>query len=106
MRDSKDKKGRNHGRSIDGIIGVRPRLGLSGASFQPNRARPSAGLGSSLRRAEGFHPMRTGSGSLGAAAATAEADMLLDEPIVLDEDALSGEKAGGHRRFSLGGRLT
>lgn len=116
MHEPKDKKGRSsHKRSLDGIVGSQPRLGqsagsdewhirrpgLSAPSFHPNRNQPSQTLGSGLRRAEGFHSMRPGSGSLGASAATAEASLLLDEPIILDDEVISG----GEKKSSKRGRL-
>lgn len=125
MREPKDKKGRQgRGRSMDGIVGKSPQLGqlagrqnrsvrrpgLSAPSFHPNRAQPVSTLGSDLRRAEGFHPMRPGSGSLGlpagrqgVAAAAAETDLVLDEPIILNDEVLSGgEKKTKARRAPRG----
>src|SRR3990167_267206 len=86
-------------RSIDGIVSDGRRLGgPSAAPFHPHSQTDT--LGGSLRRAEGFHPMRSGSGSIGVAAASAESSLLLDEPIVLDETAL-GKKERKTTRFSL-----
>ena len=100
MRDKKHPKRPSLGRrSIDGIVSDGRRLGVpSAAPFHPHSQTDA--LGGSLRRAEGFHPMRSGSGSIGVAAASAESSLLLDEPIVLDETAL-GKKERKTTRFSL-----
>src|SRR5690242_12053198 len=115
MLDSKDKKGRDRRRSIDGIVvgsarhsqdWSTRRPGLSAPAFHPGRLQAQSNLGSDLRRAEGFHPMRSGSGGLGASAATAEASMLLDEPIVLDDEVLGAGKKAKTRRGLWHGRIT
>jgi len=84
-------------RSIDGIVSDGRRLGVPAAEpFHPHSQTDT--LGSSLRRAEGFHPMRSGSGSIGVTAASAENSLALDEPIVLDEPVL-GKKERKSSRF-------
>ncbi len=84
--NKKNKTSANRGRSIDGIVSDGRRLGApSAAPFHPNRDQPTDSLSGSLRRAEGFHPMRSGSGSLGVAATGAEVNLMLDEPIILGE---------------------
>lgn len=96
MRANKKLK-RSKGRSIDGIVSDGRRLGLpagklgapSAAPFHPHRGQPVDSLGGTLRRAEGFHPMRSGSGSLGVEAVNSEANLPLDEPIILDELSLA-----------------
>lgn len=86
-------------RSIDGIVSDGRRLGVPSAEpFHPHSQTDT--LGGSLRRAEGFHPMRSGSGSIGVTAAAAENSLALDEPIVLDEPAL-GKKERKSSRFFL-----
>ena len=95
MRDNKHKKRAAAGRrSIDGIVSDSRRLGVPSATpFHPHQRQQADSLGGNLRRDEGFHPMRSGSGSLGVVAATAETNLLLDEPIVLDEQSV-GETKG------------
>lgn len=115
--NKKNKASAGHGRSIDGIISSGRRSGLTtgrlGASsampFHPNRNQPVDSLGAARHRAEGFHPMRSGSGSLGlptgrgAKATSAETNLLLDEPIILDELTDSkNDTPARHRRFKLG----
>ncbi|MEK7095697.1 MAG: LCP family protein, partial [Patescibacteria group bacterium] len=111
-RNYKNKSSAARGRSIDGIVSDGRRLGApagrlgapSAAPFHPNRDQPVDSLGAGLRRAEGFHPMRSGSGSLGVAAVDAEANLVLDEPIILDELATSkkNERARPRRHFKWG----
>lgn len=103
--NKKNKTSAMRGRSIDGIISDgRPLGGLSAKPFHPNRNQPADSIGSSLRRAEGFHPMRSGSGSLGLPAGRrgvmttdSEANLVLDEPIILDELATSKNDKQAHR---------
>ncbi len=112
--NKKNKTSGPRGRSIDGIVSDGRRLGgLSATPFHPNRGQIADSLGSNLRRAEGFHPMRSGSGSLGLpvdrqtmAAADPEASLLLDEPIILDEIALGKSDERTHRRFKWGFKRT
>lgn len=92
MRANKKNK-RSKGHSIDGIVSDGRRLGAPTAMpFHPNQDHPADSLGGSLRRAEGFHPMRSGSGNLGVKAATAETNLLLEEPIVLNEQSIAKDK--------------
>ncbi|OVE79118.1 hypothetical protein BVY00_01255 [bacterium G20] len=100
MRNNKHKKrAAASRRSIDGIVSDGRRLGVpSAAPFHPHQSQQADSLGGNLHRAEGFHPMRPGSGNLGVVTATAEADLLLDEPIVLDEQSVGETKKTGLRQ--------
>ncbi len=101
MHGSKKKmrSERLRGHSIDGIVSAPRRLGSPSATpFHPHTQANL--MGGTLRRAEGFHPMRSGSGSLGVSTATAESNLLLDEPIVLDE-AVLGKTEKTKKRFGL-----
>lgn len=117
--NKKNKTSAVRGRSIDGIVSDGRRLGQptgklgapSAAPFHPNRDQPVDSLGAARHRAEGFHPMRSGSGSLGlpadrqgVAVASAEADLMLDEPIILDELATGKNdgQARSRRRIKWG----
>ncbi len=112
MRDNKKHKASAlRGRSIDGIVSDGRRLGQpiskldapSARPFHPNRDQPTDSLGNNLRRAEGFHPMRSGSGSLGVAPIATQADTMLDEPIILDElDSDKDDKQTRHWRIKRG----
>ena len=102
----KNKGSASSGRSIDGIVVDNRRLGVAATPFHPQIGQPAGSLGSTLRRAEGFHPMRTGSGSIGVVATPAEVSLVLDEPIVLDEAVLgSGDKKTRQGRRLFKGRL-
>lgn len=102
----KNKVSARSGRSIDGIVSDNRRLGVSATPFHPQKGRPADSLGSSLGRAEGFHPMRSGSGRIGAVATPAEASLVIDEPIVLDDAALgSDDKKSRQSRRLFKGRL-
>lgn len=95
----RSKVSARRGRSIDGIVSDGRRLGVPSATpFHPHNQMDT--LGGSLRQAEGFHPMRSGSGSIGVTTAAAENSLALDEPIVLDEPA-PGAKERKSSRFSL-----
>ncbi len=102
----KNKGSAKSGRSIDGIVSDNRRLGVSATPFHPQMNRPAGSLGSNLGRAEGFHPMRSGSGSIGVVATPAEVSLVIDEPVVLDDTVLGrGDKKSrpGLRLFK--GRL-
>lgn len=105
MRSNKKVK-RSKGRSIDGIVNDGRRLDASGTvPPSPSRPQPMASLGGTWRRAEGFHPVRSGSGSLGmpasrhgATANTEQTGEILDEPIILDEPTVNkNSKRARHR---------
>ena len=118
--NKKNKTSAVRGRSIDGIVSGGRRLGQPAGRlntslarpFHPNRNQPVDSLGASLRRAEGFHPMRSGSGSLGlpadrqgVALANAEANLMLDEPIILDRLATSKNDGQARSRWRIKGSL-
>ncbi len=115
MRPNKKQKS-SEGRSIDGIVSDDRRLGAHRARpFHPHQAQPADSLGSDLRRAEGFHPMRSGSGSLGLPAAKhkltavgADDDTVLEEPIILDEldGGKKDQKASPRRGLKWGLKRT
>ncbi|MEX0881634.1 MAG: LCP family protein [Candidatus Saccharimonadales bacterium] len=87
MRDNNKKEGFHRKRaSLDGFVTDGRRLGVPpNRSYQPNRGAPTPSLDDLHRRADGFHPMRQSPGGVaGTAAEQAEAEALLDEPIVLD----------------------
>lgn len=106
MRSNKKAK-RSKGRSIDGIVNDGRRLDASGAvPSSPNQPQPMTSLGGALRRAEGFHPVRSGSGSLGtfagrhgAAVDAEQTSELLDEPIILDEPTVNKNNKRPRRRW-------
>lgn len=106
MRSNKKVK-RSKGRSIDGIVNDGRRLDASGAvPPSPNQSQPMTSLGGTLRRAEGFHPVRSGSGSLGtpagrhgAAVDAEQTSELLDEPIILDEPTVNKNNKRARRRW-------
>jgi LCP family protein required for cell wall assembly len=71
--------------SIDGIISDSPQLGRPiSRVYQPGFGQNTSDLGAYIRRTDGFHPARSSGGSLGQSAEQAEAEALLDEPIILD----------------------
>src|SRR5258708_36804482 len=98
----KSKASALRGRSIDGIVGDGRRLGaVSATPFHPNADQPTNLLGGGLRRSEGFHPMRSGSGSLGVVATGTGSDLAIDEPIILDELDEPKDAPKPRRRFAL-----
>src|SRR5258708_493385 len=98
----KSKASALRGRSIDGIVGDGRRLGtVSATPFHPNADEPTSLLGGGLRPSEGFHPMRSGSGSLGVAATGTGADLALDGPIILDELDEAKDVPKPRRRLAL-----
>src|SRR3989344_1450841 len=103
----KNKWSASSGRSIDGIVSDNRRLGVAATPFHPKIGQPAGSLGNTLRRAEGFHPMRTGSGRIGGGGTPAGTSLGIDEPIVLDDTVLGGgdkKKRQGRRLFK--GRLS
>ncbi|MBI2592058.1 LCP family protein [Candidatus Saccharibacteria bacterium] len=109
MHRKPKSKGSRRGTSIDGIVSDNRRLGMPTAvPFHSHKAGREATLGSTLRQAEGFHPMRPGSGNLGTAALSSETDFSMNEPIILDNESLDQGKtrlkfraSGWHLKWSL-----
>ena len=73
--------------TIDGFVSNNPRIGAPvHRSYRPIRDNQTPTLDSFTRRADGFHANRQSPGGLGGSAAeVAEQEVLLDEPIVLDD---------------------
>lgn len=72
--------------SIDGIISDGRRLGVPvHRSYQPGKDPATPAMGVIDKRNDGFHVLRQSPHRLGQSAEAAEADALLDEPIILDD---------------------
>jgi LCP family protein required for cell wall assembly len=100
MKANKNSGPAKHGRSIDGIISSNPTLGEVKDSHELNKAE--TGLGTINRAEDGFHPVRSGSGSVGVMAVSpaAAAYEPLDEPILLDDiEPRRRSKKHKHPRF-------
>ncbi len=91
LKKHKQPQGQGPRRSIDGIIGSNPRLGVPlTRSYQPGR--DLAGLSSAEKKpSEGFHPLRSSTQPLGAAAGAAGTDVSIDEPVMLDDQETKKE---------------
>lgn len=99
MRNNKKVKvPAKRGHSIDGIVSDGRQLGFPAAKAFHQKDQADS-LGSGPRRAEGFHPMRSGSGSIGAG--VAETSLGQDEPILLDEETLDPKPKKRRIGFSL-----
>lgn len=101
MKANKHRGGRaTHGRSIDGIISNNPTLGEVNSGGELTHTETH--LGSINRVEDGFHPVRTASGSVGTIAASAAGSTYeaLDEPILLDDiEPRHRHKKHKHPRF-------
>jgi LCP family protein required for cell wall assembly len=75
--------------SIDGVIVGSRGLGTQTVgSYQPKRGQQMPSIGDTMRRSDGFHASRQSPDSLGhGGVEAAEAQALLDEPIMLDDDS-------------------
>ncbi len=85
--DHKNKKGpQKKAASIDGFVSNNPQIGLkSNHSYQPNRGQATPSLGSYVGSSDGFHTQKATPYGVGHAGEMAEAEALLDEPIILDD---------------------
>lgn len=96
MHQHKKLRRPKHKASIDGIVPGSGSLGMPlNRTYQPSHAKLDNMLGRPMGRVDGFQPARSGMGSLGYSAESAEAE-LLDDPIVLDDDFTS-QKEDRHR---------
>lgn len=86
MRGNKKQKGPNpYGASMDGFVSGRRSIGDSTRPYTPNKGAPTPSLEHVVRRGDGFHPINRNYRNLGQSPELAEAEALLDEPIVLDD---------------------
>jgi LCP family protein required for cell wall assembly len=65
--------------------------------YRPQKLGPAPTLDSLVHRNDGFHPKRPHSRTFGQSAEVSEAEALLDEPIVLDDDDIKSKKKRKHR---------
>jgi LCP family protein required for cell wall assembly len=93
------KRPQHNPASIDGFVSGNRQLGQPidrrGNSYSPNRGKPTPSLDNLVNRADGFHPVnQSGQSSygLGQSPEIKEAEALLDEPIVLDDEIDSKSK--------------
>lgn len=89
--------------SLDGIVSDGRQLGLpTNRSYRPGQQIDAPALGGAGRRGDGFHALRQSLHSLGQSPETAEAEALLDEPIILDDDKKSDKK--GKKKHYFGNK--
>jgi LCP family protein required for cell wall assembly len=93
--DKRDKfKGPNHHlASMDGIVsGGRTLGGYTHQPYRPNAGQPTPTLDNLVQRSDGFHSRRPHVRAFGQSPEIAEAEALLDEPIVLDDEDVKSKK--------------
>ncbi len=98
MDESKKYKGPKHHRaSLDGFVSGRRQLGEVVPKLNSSQPRPT--LDNLVRRGDGFHPIHRSAtrSHLGQSPEMAEAEKLLEEPIVLDDTPEKPKKL--HRIF-------
>jgi LCP family protein required for cell wall assembly len=103
-KNGKYKGPNHHLASVDGIVsGGRSLGGYAGQPYQPNRAQPAPTLDNLVRRDDGFHSRKPHVRAFGQSPEIAEAEALLDEPIVLDDEEIKTKKRRKHptRRRTL-----
>lgn len=89
MDDRSNYTGPNYNlASMDGFVSSGRLLGGSPQPYIPNRGKPAPTLDNLLHRDDGFHARRPHRRPLGQSAEMAEAEALLDEPIILDDEAI------------------
>jgi LCP family protein required for cell wall assembly len=96
------KRPKSQPASIDGFVSGNRQLGQPidrlGNSYTPNRGKPTPSLDSLMPRSDGFHPTNQSSSyGLGQSPEMSEAEALLDEPIILEDEIDS--KGKKHTRF-------
>jgi LCP family protein required for cell wall assembly len=100
MDDRYKQKGPNYNlASMDGFVSGGRMIGGTPQPYKPTRAQPAPTLDNLVRggRPDGFHARRPHRANLGQSPEMAEAEALLDEPIVLDdEEVKTKRKAKSH----------
>jgi LCP family protein required for cell wall assembly len=97
-KNGKTKGPNRHLASVDGIVsGGRSLGGFNHQPYRSARQTPPPTLDSLVHRSDGFHSRRPHTKNFGQSPEVAEAEALLDEPIVLDDEEISSKKRRKHR---------